>query len=364
MEDILKNYEKNIPRKHSIAFTPKYEEQFRTDVNAIVFIAIAEKAFERLGWEVVYKDDNCIEAQRKEQTLMNERYTEAIIATFKHGNIFVKSQSLGSEFWDFGKNSKRVKLFIFAYQETLKSFDRQSLKELEKEVQKERNWEHYIIPETLPQPIKAKEPNITLPVVGGLILSLILGFAIAFISNKGLYFIGLFEFLVAITIAFIMKYLIKLSNYTDFNKLQYLLAAMIILIYLSNQYFQYEIILRENNLERIGFGNFLQIRFTQGFTINKINLGWFGWVLSWILQLGLTGVILYLRMVSVLTKYFIERVPFEVTDFAYYHALQEKSESEIRHELAKKGWTDKRNQDEVFEAIGGFQTALELNRTK
>lgn len=60
---------------------------------------------------------------------------------------------------------------------------------------------------------------------------------------------------------------------------------MILLIYASNQYFQYEIILHENNLERIGFLNFLKIRFSQGFTVNKINLGWIGWIISWIIQL-------------------------------------------------------------------------------
>lgn len=364
MENNFKNFEESIKKKHSINFTPKYKEEFKTSVNEILFIAISEKTFEKLDWDIVYKDNNSIEAKRKETGWMNERWTEIITANYKNGTVLVKSESLGNEMWDVGKNSKRVKLFIYAYQETLKTFDQQALNELESEVERKNNWDDYVIPETLPKPAQTKVPNITVPIIGGLCLSLILGFTLAILSLKGLYIIVLFEFLVATAIAFVMKYLIKFSNYTDFNKLKYLLGVMIILIYILNQYFQYELILNINNLERIGFLNFLQIRFIQGFTVNKINLGWIGWIISWILQLGLTGIFLYLKIVAVLTNYIIERVPAEVVDFAFYYVVKEKSEKEIRNELAKKGWSDKRNQDEVLEAIGGMQNAIELNRIK
>lgn len=364
MENSFKNFEKTIKKKHSINFTPKYKEEFKTPVNEILFMGIAEKTMEKLDWDVIYKDGTIIEAKRKEAGWINERWTEFITASYKNGTVLVKSESLGNEIWDAGKNSKRVKLFIYAYQETLKTFDQQALNELENEIEKKNNWDHYIIPETLPKPIQTKKPNITIPIVGGLCISVILALILALISVKGLYIMVLFDFLVATAIAFVMKYLIKLSNYTDFSKLKYLLGLMIILIYILNQYFQYELILQGNNLERIGFLNFLQIRFTQGFTVNKINVGWIGWIISWAIQLGLTGIFLYLKIVAVLTNYIIERVPIEVIDFAFYHAVKEKSEEEIRNELAKKGWSDIKNQDEVLEAIGGMQNAIELNRIK
>lgn len=364
MDEIFKNYEKTIKKKHSVNFTPKYKEEFRTSVNNKIFVAIAEKTVERLGWDLVFKDENSIEGKRKEKSLGIERWTEIITASYEYGNVVVKSESLGNEMWDVGRNSKRVKLFIYAFEETLKTFNRQSLNELEKEIEKKNNLDDYVIPESLPQPIKSKEPNILIPIIAGIVVSLILGFVIAFISVKGMYIIGLFEFLVATAIALAMKKLIKLSNFTDFNKLQYLLAGMILLIYFSNQYFQYEIILNENNYDRIGFWEFLRLRFSQGLTIKNLNTGWIGLVISWILQLGLTGLFVYLKIISALTKYAIERVPIEVVDFAYYHFVKEKTEEEVRNELAKKGWTDKTNQDEVFEAIGGFQNAIEINRMK
>jgi len=364
MEDIFRNYEKTISRKHSIGFTPKYKEEFRTFVNEALFIAIAEKTFEKLGWDLVYKDDYNVEAKYKVTGWINGRWTEIITANYKNGNVSVKSESLGSEIWDNGKNSKRVKLFIYAYQETLKTFNIQALKDLEKEIEKKNNWDDYIIPETLPQPKPTKTPNITLPIIGGICISLITGFLVALLSIKGVYFIGLFEFLVATALVFVMKYVLRFSNYTDFNKLQYLFGAMILLTYISNQYFQYEVILNTNNLERIGFLNFLHIRFSQGFIINKIKTGWIGWIVSWIIQLGLTGIFVYFKLANALTKYVIERVPPEVVDFTFYHLLKDKSEEEVRSELAKKGWSDIQHQNEAFEAIGGHQNVVTLRRVK
>ena len=256
MDEIYKNYEKTIKKKHSIKFTPKYKEKFKTDVNNTLFIAIAQIVFEKLGWDLTYKDENTIEAIRKEKKLGMEHLKEVIIASYEYGNVSVTSKSLDNAIWDAGRNSKRVKLFIYAFEETLKTFDRQSLNALEKEVKKKNNWDDYVIPEILPQPTQAKTPNIAIPIVGGFIISLILGFLFAFISAKGVYIIGLFEFLVAMTFAFGLKHLIKRSNYIDLGKLKYVLIAMTILIYLSNQYFQYEIILDERGYERFGFWNF------------------------------------------------------------------------------------------------------------
>lgn len=364
MEEIFLKFEKTIKTKHSVSFAPKYVEKFRTLVDKKIFIAIAEKTFKRLGWDVVFQNENSIEAKRREKSFGQDRWTEMITSTFEYGNVTVKSESLGNEMWDAGKNSKRVKLFIYAFQETLKAYDKNALKELEKEIDSRNNWEDYVIPESMPLPKKNKKPDILLPIIGGVILALSLGVLLAFISLKGIYVIGLFEFLVAVVMVWGMKLLIKISNFTDFTKIQYLLASMILITYVSNQYFQYEIILNENNLDRIGFLEFINIRLSEGLTVKKLNTGAIGLIISWILQLGLTGLIVYLRIVSVLTEYLINRVPTEILDYAVYLFVKQKPEDEVRNELAKKGWADKANQDEVFEAIGALQSAVELNRIK
>lgn len=363
MEEKFKIYEKNIAKKHSFHFTPKYKEEFRTSLNKTVFIPIVEKTILKLNWDIVYKDEKSIEAKRKEKAFGVEKWTEAITITFNHGNVEVKSESLGNEMWDNGRNSKRVKLFIHAFKETEKEYDREALNELEKETERKNNWDDYIIPDDLPEPTAPKKKNFSILVVGGLVLSVILGFIIAEVSLH-VYIIGVFEFLVALAIVYSLKYLIKLSNFTDITKIQTFLIVMVFVIYFSNQYFQFEIILRENNFERISFFEFLKIRLAEGLTVKKMNTGWIGLLISWILQLVLTYYISFLRLVSIVAAYQLERIPVEVVDFTNYYFIKGKSQDEVRNELTKKGWKSIENQDEVFEAIGAIYGSIELARLK
>jgi len=355
----LKQYEKSIKKKHSFNWTPKFEEEIRTDLNKTVIIPIVVKTFEKLGWDLIYQEETIAEAKRKGDW---NRWTEKIAVSFDFGKLTIKSLSLGNEMWDNGRNSKRVKLFIHAFQEIEKEFDRETLAELEKEVEKTNNWDDYEIPNNLPQPKIRKEPQIWIPIVGGLITSLLLGFIVAFLSVKGIYIIGLFEVGVAIVMGFMLKQFIKLSNYTFYDYLHYLLIGMILITYISNQFFQYQIILNENNFQPFSFLEFIQARFEAGITIKKLNTGWIGLLISWVLQLVITYFIGILRLSSSLISYSLERVPMEVVDFAYYHFVKEKTEDQVRDELSKMGWNEKQDQEEVFESIGAMQGATEMNR--
>lgn len=355
----LKLYEKTIKKKHSFGWTPKYEEEIKTSLNKKVFVPIVVKTFEKLGWDLVHQDDFSAEAKRRGEW---NRWTEKISVTYEHGKVKVKSISLGNEMWDVGRNSKRVKLFIHSFQEKVKEFDAEALEELEREVERINNWDDYEIPESLPQPKRRTKPKIYIAILGGLLLSLILGFLLAFLSFKAIYIIGLFEVGVAIAIGFVFKYLIKASNYTNFSVLNYIMIGVVILTYLSNQYFQYELILNEYNLERIGFIEFMKLRFREGLTIKSLDTGWIGLVISWAIQLGLTWLIAYLRIASSLTAYQLERIPTEVTDFAAYHFIKDKKEEQVRGELSKMGWVNKQDQDEVFESLGAVYSANELRR--
>ncbi|GAB3540228.1 hypothetical protein GCM10027443_37860 [Pontibacter brevis] len=359
MTEELKNYESTLRKKHSFNWTPKFEEEFWTDLNKIVFVPIVVKTFEKLGWDLVFQDETSAEAKRKGAW---NSWTEKISVIYEYGKVKVKSVSLGNEMWDNGRNSKRVKLFIYTFQQTEKEFDKAALAELEKEVEKTKNWDDYEIPESLPQPKERKEPQLWVPIVGGIIAALLLGFVVAFLSLKGIYIIGVFEVGIAFAIGFVLKYLIKASNYTNYSKLNFLMIGMVGIVYVSNQYFQYQIILIENNLQPIGFLEFIKLRLEAGLTIKSLNNGWIGLVISWIFQLGLTYAMGVLRLVSNLTSYQLERVPMEVVDFAFYHFVKEKTEDQVRTELSKMGWTEEQDQDEVFESIGAVQGATELNR--
>jgi len=363
MEEKFKDYEKTIVKKHSFG-SPKYKEEFRTSLSKTVFIPIVEKTILKLDWDLVFKNENSIEAKRKEVTFGIEKWTEAITITFNHGNVEVKSESLGGEILDLGRNSKRVKLFIYAFKETEKEFDKEALNALELETEKKNNWDDYIIPETLTAPKELKKNNFSFLIVGGLIISLLLGFILAEVSIHLIYVIGIFELLIGLAIAYSLKYLIELSRFEEIKKIKYLLMAMVFITYFFNQYFQYEIILGENDFERIGFLNFLEIRLSEGLLIKKLNTGWIGLVLSWIFQLIFTYYIAFAKLISLIVAYKIKKVPVDVLDFATYHFIKGKSENEVRKELSDKGWAIDGNQDEVFEAIGAINGSIELNRLK
>ncbi len=359
MTDELIEYEATIKKKSSFNWTPKFEEGFHTKLNNTVFVPIAIKTFEKLGWDLVYQDESSAEAKRKGKKSL---LTHKISVSFNFGKVSVKSVSLGSEMWDNGQNSLRVRLFIYAFQQTEKEFDREGLRELEKEIEKKRNWDDYEIPTSLPQPKYRKKPQFWIPLVGGVLTSLIIGIILAFISAKGIYLIGLFELGVAMLIGLALKQLINASNYTHYNHLNYLLIGIVILTFLSNQFFQYQIIINENNFEMFSFFQFLEMRLEAGLTIKTLNTGWIGLALSWIFQLEFTYLIATFLLVANLTTYQLTRVPIIVSDFVTYHFVKEKSEDQVREQLSKMGWTDKQDQDEVFEAIGAINTSIEFNR--
>tara|TARA_R110002020_G_scaffold475059_1_gene708460 strand:- start:184 stop:1278 length:1095 start_codon:yes stop_codon:yes gene_type:complete len=364
MENKFKEYEKTIKKVHRFGWTPSYEMEFSTKVKAAEFIPIAERVIQNLGWDLIYLDDKIIEAKRSEKTFGHERWTEAISAKFEYGKIKVMSASLGNEMWDAGRNSKRVNLFVQVFKETENSISKEELQKIIAENSSKDNWEDYVLPETLPKPRQVIEPKLYIHLIGGVVLSILMAILLAKISINGIYIIGIFEFVVGVTIGFVFKYLIKLSNYTNFDKLHYVLIGVIGLTYLLNQYFQYELILFENNYDRIGFLEFMQLRFEQGLIIKNLNTGWIGLVISWILQIIITYYVSVMAVIRNLAKFQIERVPQEVIDFAFYNFIKGKTEAEVRKELALKGWTKMQNQDEVLEAIGALQTNQELMRMR
>lgn len=154
----------------------------------------------------------------------------------------------------------------------------------------------------------------------------------------------------------------RLGSYTDFDKLHRLLIGMILLTYISNQYFQYLMILDAEEIDSLGFIDFLFLRIKAGLILKSLNAGWVGLIISWIVQVGLTYLIGAARLASSLTAYQLERVPVEVIDFAFFHFVKNKSEDEVRDKLSKMGWTNIKDQDEVFASIGAVQTAIQINR--
>ncbi|NOU62243.1 hypothetical protein [Marinifilum caeruleilacunae] len=360
MDQKFQDFEKSIKGKHSFNFTPKYKEEFSIKVTPRIFVEIAAKTFEALAWEVVFQDDHQIEAKRPGSF---DKWTHGIVATANPmGKVVVKSESLGNEMWDLGKNSKRVKLFIYAFNEILKTYDESQLKELQEEVERKDNWDDYEVPEKLPAPANFRQPQLWVPALGIGIVALLLAYLIAFLSMESVYVIGLFELGAGFILGFSLKELMKLGNYTKWASIKNVLIGAVVLTFVMNQIFQYQMILSRNPLEPIGFFEYMKLRIEHGFTLKEINLGAIGLVIFWAVQIGLTYLIAYLKTLNASIKISMERVPVEVVDFTIYHFVKGKNELAVKQELSKMGWKSELEHEMVFEAIGGVHGGQELRR--
>lgn len=75
-------------------------------------------------------------------------------------------------------------------------------------------------------------------------------------------------------------------------------------------------------------------------------------MIAWGLQLGITFLIAQFKAVGILLDHMVKQVPESVIEYTIYLFEKDKSESEVRAELTKKGWNKKEDQEAVFDAIG------------
>ncbi len=358
MTDELKEYEETIKVKHRF-WNPKYKEETFVTLEKKNFIPVAKRTFENLGWVIVFadSDEGIIEAKRYDD---HDLFTEKITVTYNYRKIKVESVTIGSEIWDKGNNSKRVKLFIHAFNEVLNELDKETLNELTDEFEKQQNWDDYVIPESLPQPTHFRKPDIRIPLIGGIVSAFLIGYAIAFLTHRAAYIFGLFELGVGYSLGFILLRLLKRGNYTNVSRYISILTVSLIIVYVSSNIFLYQMRSIHFHIGPYTFIDFLQSRFSLGLMAGD-------WILIFLvcllLQVLFSGLIAYLYTLHPIMKYMQEKVPEEVIDFAYYHFIKGKSEEEVRSELSKMGWTETQNQDDVFDAIGSIQSSTEMART-
>jgi len=356
MTEELRKYEESIKTKHKFGWTPEFTEIIKTELNVVTFFPIVIQTFELLEWKIVYRDESSISAIRENEF---GSLTEKINVSHRVDKITIKSISLSNDFWDLGRNSKRVKLFIYAFVQTFSSYDEISLKDLEEKTIKEINGDNYEIPETLPIPPKYKKSNSLTAYSIGISGSLVIGFTVAIISYYWTYFIGIFEVGIGFAIGFIISIAIKSSNYTNSQKIHYLLILMILLIFCTNHYFYYVFIKSSYNLS---FLEFMKLKFEAGLKIDSLNVGSIGLVLSWLFQIIFGYGIGYIRVFAALTEYQIGKVPVEVLDFAYYNLMKDESIENVRMKLSDKGWNRVEDQNYVFEAIDAIYEINQSNK--
>lgn len=361
MDIELENLQSKIKRKYSFKYKPEFFESFKTDIKESQIIPLTIEVFDKLEWPIVYRDNKSVEAKRKGDW---NRLTEKITVTKKaSGRIEVHSKTLEGNFIDFGKNSKRTGLFVVLFQKLAEEYQKSGrLAELEKEFEKENNWADYEIPSELPKPKEFIKPNLPLSIIGALIISVLFGLLVAFFTVNFTYFIGVYELLIGFGIGYLLGQVLKKTNFIEFRPIQFIIGGMMIVMFLTNQFTQYQLIIPENNISELGFLEYMKMRFENGLTIDDLNTGWIGLTLSWVFQMVFPYFLAVGKVAGITANYIIKKIPEKVLEYTIYLFDMEKSESEVRAELSRKGWNKKSDQDNVFQAIAEISSFYQMNR--
>lgn len=357
----LENLQSTIKRKYSFKYKPEFSESFKTDIKESQIIPLTIEVFEKLEWPIVFTDKNSVEAKRKGDW---NKLTEKITITKKaSGQLEVHSKTIEGNFIDFGKNSKRTGLFIALFKKLVTEYKESGkLTELETEYEKQNSWADYEIPSELPKPKEFGKPNLVLSIFSGLVIAILFGLLIAFLTVKFTYFIFLYELGIGIGIGYFFGQILKKTNFIEFRPIQFIIGGIMIVMFITNQFTQYLLIIAENNISGLGFFEFMKMRFENGLTIKDLNTGWIGLTLSWIFQMVFPYFLAIGKVAGITANYMIEKIPEKVLEYTIYLFEMEKSESEVRAELAQKGWNKKSDQEDVIQAIVEINGFHQVNR--
>ncbi|RED45557.1 hypothetical protein DFQ10_102433 [Winogradskyella eximia] len=358
----LENLQATIKRKYSFKYKPECSESFKTDIKESQIIPLTIEVFKILEWPVVFKDKNSVEAKIKANW---NKLTEKITITKKvSGRIEVHSKTVkGGNFTDFGRNSKRTGLFILLFKKLATEYNESGkLVELETELEQQDSWADYEIPTELPKPKEFPKPNVTLSIIGGLIIAILFGYFVAFLSVYFIYIIGIYELCIGIGIGYLFGEVLKKTNYVEFKSIQFMVGGMLIIMFITSQFTAYKWMISENNIPGIGFFEFIKMQLEHGLTLKDLNTGWIGLTLSWLFQIVFPYFLAIAKIAGTTANFIIEKIPEEVLEYTIYLFDMGKLESEVRAELSQKGWKKRSDQDDVFQAIAEISAFQQMNR--
>ncbi|WCO03629.1 hypothetical protein [Psychroserpens ponticola] len=361
MDIEYENLRNTIKRKHSFKYIPEYSESFKTGINETQIIPLIIEVLEKLEWSIVYHDEKSVEAKCKGD--FSKLVGKLTINKINSNRIEINSKSLEGGFWDFGKNSKRTGLFIALFKKLEQDYQANGkLVELENEYRKQNNWDDYEIPNELPKPKISAKPNIQIAIIGGLIIAIAIGSLVGFLSLEFTYYIFLTEVGIGFLFGYLLSEILKKSNIMDYNKVRIMAITFIFIIFLVNHYFQYYLIISKNNISDLSFIEFHKYLLNKGFIISTFNTSWIGFLIIWVLQLVIPYFISIFIISTSLMKYSIKKIPEQVIEYTIFLFQKDKNESEVRAELAQKGWNKKSDQDDVILAISSIVEFNEFNR--
>lgn len=356
-----KELRNEIKRKHSFKYKPKFSESFKTNINENQITPLIIEVLKKLEWPIVFQNNKSVEAKCKGD--FSKLVGKLTITKNNSGRIEVNSKSLEGNFFDFGKNSKRTGLFIALFKKLAIEYKESGkLNELETEFEKQNSWVDYEVPSKLPKPKKFGKPNLILTIIGGLIIAILFGILIGFLTIEFTYFIGLYELGIGIGIGYLFGLVLRQTNYIEFRPIQFIIAGMMVILFFTNLYTQYYLVSIENNMITFNFIEFMRFRWEVGLKIKKLETGSVGLLLFWIFQIVFPFFLAEVKIAGITMNYMIEKIPKKVLEYTIYLFDIGMQVSEVRAELSQKGWNKESDQNEVFEALGAINGFRENNR--
>lgn len=351
-----KKYKKTVSYKG----VPEFKTERETKLPAKLARQIVRRAILALQWDIVFLDDKQLEAKRV-NTWGNE---SEMVTVSVHGNtIQVSSKSIKYNLCDFGSNSKAVGEFLTAFELLEASFDEKEAEEEVRQIEEQEEKEKYRIPDQLSKPPVMKEKNLAYLLGGGVLVAICLALVLAVLS-RFIYVILFFDSLVGLAIAFVLGYLIKLSNISHLKTLSFVGIASICLTYFLSQVFRFELIVMQHHIANASLLEYFSARLNQGLQYKDSNLGMIGLIIAWIIEVTVAILVFKVRILAPLIKFNLERAPEDVVEFAIYWFNEGKDEDGVRLELQRKGWYDKEQQDMILDAIGGMVAIQQTRRSK
>ena len=343
MNDTFKTYEESLHTVYIFSL-PQYKDTIHTDLSMDAFMVTAKKALKDLDWTLISESDNTLIAEREEIDLGFRIPTERITIKYSFGVIEIKSKSL-SKIISLGRNWKRVKLFIFAYEETRLKMTEEDLRQIDDETIEK--WSSYTVPSQLTPPTLPKPYSYHLLIILGLALSLIIGFVSALNTKTDFFILFMLDYLFLYIIEFTIGYGMKRLYYIGIAEANFIILCILLLGCFFHQFFYYELILEQNEVSPIGFWSFLKL----GGAITSMSYGWLLLLLVSAFQIFMMFLIITLRLYSLIILFIQKTIPKDVSDFCTYLFIKGKTDEEVRLELAAKGWSDVIYQDNAFSAM-------------
>ncbi|MCF6297690.1 MAG: transposase [Flavobacteriaceae bacterium] len=239
---------------------------------------------------------------------------------------------------------------------------KKDLKIRENELQDKTYWKNYLTPKSLPRRETYSQPKMWLPIIGGIVISLIVGYGLAFIMASNFFYIVPIILVTGLIVAVLYGFIVEKSNCINFKFLLIVLFGIVLLSFLFGEYFYYELPKYDSS---VSFLNFFKSRFNVGMQLDDGAGAGSGTVILitiWVGILASAFFISWLMLVRLL-RFLNNGVPEEVLEFGLYHLNDGKSKDQIRIELSQKRWNSKEDQDAVFNATSSFLRWVKFMKT-